>query len=80
VAKNTQQNQQSKPCIEAARSEQDLCLLALESGEFDTMTDDEWVLLCERIAKEVNNAAGSGTGSDGNVGARAASSPKSRHS
>ena len=44
------------------------------------MTDDEWVLLCERIAKEVNNAAGTSIASDGDAASRAASSAKSRHS
>lgn len=33
------------------RREQELCRLALESDIYDTMSDDEWVSLCERTGK-----------------------------
>lgn len=32
--------------------EQELCLDAIESGNYDTMTDKQWVELCERTARE----------------------------
>lgn len=32
--------------------EQALCNEALESGEYDSISDDDWILLCERIAAE----------------------------
>lgn len=32
--------------------EQALCQLALESGDYDELTDEQWVSLCEQIAKE----------------------------
>ena len=32
------------------RREQALCVAALASGEYDNMTDKEWVAMCERIA------------------------------
>jgi len=31
--------------------EQELCWLALESDAYDTMSDEEWVSLCERTGK-----------------------------
>ena len=31
--------------------EQELCRLALESDTYDTMSDEEWVSLCERTGK-----------------------------
>mgnify|MGYP000356756637 CR=1 FL=1 len=34
------------------RREQRFCLEALESGEFDGLTDDAWVKLCEGISKD----------------------------
>ncbi|MBP8131776.1 MAG: hypothetical protein KA184_19530 [Candidatus Hydrogenedentes bacterium] len=34
----------------STRREQALCRAALESGECDAMTDDEWVALCESVA------------------------------
>ena len=54
----------SKSSSEAAgRSETDatyleqlLCLEALESGEYDTMRDNDWVKLCESVAKQGNEA------------------------
>lgn len=30
--------------------EQELCNAALLSGQYDNMTDEEWVAMCERIA------------------------------
>ncbi|HPO15388.1 MAG TPA: hypothetical protein PLI09_18235 [Candidatus Hydrogenedentes bacterium] len=32
--------------------EQDLCRQALLSHEYDDMSDEEWILLCEKIAKD----------------------------
>ena len=32
--------------------EQALCNEALESGEYDSISDEDWILLCERIAAE----------------------------
>jgi len=40
----------------ATHREQALCMLALESSKYDAMSDDEWVFLCEKIAKEVRYA------------------------
>ncbi|MBI2422301.1 MAG: hypothetical protein HYV27_05680 [Candidatus Hydrogenedentes bacterium] len=40
----------------ALRREQELCVAAVTSGEYDDMSDAEWVLLCEQLAQE---AAGS---------------------
>ena len=35
----------------AMHREQALCRLALESEDYDTMSDEEWVSLCERTGK-----------------------------
>ncbi len=35
-----------------SRREQALCVDAVASGNFDTMTDTEWVAMCERVARE----------------------------
>jgi len=49
------------PEIESAKSqnrrnalneEQILCNAALESSEFDTISDDEWVAMCEKAASK----------------------------
>jgi hypothetical protein len=32
--------------------EQALCNEAIESGEYDSISDEDWILLCERIAAE----------------------------
>ncbi len=37
---------------DASRREQELCVNALETGDFDEMSDQEWVAMCERIARE----------------------------
>ena len=34
------------------RREQALCIEALESGKFDTLTDEAWVQLCETVSKD----------------------------
>lgn len=44
---NTQIGRQQS---EATLREQALCMLALESGECDDMSDSEWIALCEKIA------------------------------
>jgi len=37
---------------EASRREQTLCIAALTSGEYDHISDKEWVLMCEQAARE----------------------------
>lgn len=37
--------------------EQILCNEALESGQFDTISDDEWVALCEKVAAKSGKTA-----------------------
>ena len=37
---------------EAYRREQAFCLDALDSGEFDNLSDAEWIALCERVAQK----------------------------
>ena len=44
---------------DASRREQELCMAALASGEYDNMTDAEWVTMCEQIAHEGNGEADS---------------------
>ncbi|MCX5759080.1 MAG: hypothetical protein NTU83_11345 [Candidatus Hydrogenedentes bacterium] len=34
------------------RREQSFCNAAVESGEFDTLTDEAWVRLCETVSKD----------------------------
>ncbi len=41
----------------ATLREQDLCREALASHAYDEMSDEEWILLCEKIAKEATEAA-----------------------
>jgi len=36
------------------RREQELCVEALDSGEYDTMSDAEWVALCEKLSRSVD--------------------------
>ncbi len=38
--------------------EQELCIEATESGQYDQMSDEEWVRLCEKISRESEVAAG----------------------
>ncbi len=37
--------------------EQILCNEALASGQFDTISDDEWVALCEKVAAKSGKPA-----------------------
>lgn len=37
----------------STRREQALCRAALESGECDTLSDEEWIALCEEVAGAV---------------------------
>jgi hypothetical protein len=37
-------------------AEQHLCLEALESADFDSMSDHEWVALCENVADSARSA------------------------
>jgi len=37
--------------------EQILCNEALASGQFDTISDDEWVALCEKVAAKAGKPA-----------------------
>ncbi len=39
------------------RDEQNFCLEAMESGEYDTMSDKEWVAICERVAAGARRTA-----------------------
>jgi len=52
VKKKTYHPQTGRHETVATCREQALCLAALESGEYDGMTDKEWVLLCEEVAKK----------------------------
>lgn len=36
----------------ASRREQELCRDALDTGQYDELTDQQWVAMCERIARE----------------------------
>lgn len=40
-----------RQAVMASRREQELCVTALESGHYDSMSDDEWVALCEQLAR-----------------------------
>lgn len=31
--------------------EQEFCLKAMQTAQYDSLSDDEWVELCERVAK-----------------------------
>ncbi|MCC6143520.1 MAG: hypothetical protein IT368_06910 [Candidatus Hydrogenedentes bacterium] len=42
------------------KREQALCMEALLSGEFDSLSDQEWVALCEKIAHEEEQACAAG--------------------
>jgi hypothetical protein len=44
---------------DASRREQALCVQALSSGDYDNMSDGEWVALCEQVAREEAEAAAS---------------------
>lgn len=44
--------------------EQILCNEALASGQFDSISDDEWVALCEKVAAKAGKAAPVVTGSE----------------
>jgi hypothetical protein len=47
--------------LTATHREQALCMAALESREYDAMTDEEWVSLCEKVGKEHLGAPLEGT-------------------
>jgi len=42
--------------IDSLRREQELCIDAMSSGEFDDLSDQEWVALCERVAQQQKQA------------------------
>ena len=44
--------------------EQILCNEALLTGQFDSISDDEWVALCEKVAAKAGKAAPAVTGSE----------------
>ena len=44
----------------SVEGEQDLCNEAIQSGDFDTMTDSEWVALCEQAAGKRRETAEAG--------------------
>jgi hypothetical protein len=53
---------------EATRREQEFCMAVLESGEYDDLSDSEWIALCERVAdggQTVRKAAGGTMSSSG---------------
>ncbi len=58
---------------EATRREQELCAAALDSGEFDNMSDAEWVALCEKLGREEMAAAEEAAGCDVEPGLEEAS-------
>ncbi len=35
--------------------EQALCLRAVESGKYDSMSDKSWIALCEQVAKDARH-------------------------
>jgi|GEM_PF-2425699 len=37
------------------KQEQSFCRDALESGEYDRLSDEEWVALCERVSVTARN-------------------------
>jgi hypothetical protein len=41
----------------AIQLEQALCNAAVACDKYDTLSDDEWVELCERIAKEATSSS-----------------------
>jgi hypothetical protein len=51
MAKQPSQPEKIGQDANAMLREQELCRLALESDTYDTMSDEEWVSLCERTGK-----------------------------
>jgi hypothetical protein len=51
MSKRTTHPPEIRACSESERREQALCIEALESGEFDGLTDEAWVQLCESVSK-----------------------------
>ncbi len=49
---------------ESSQREQALCRDAIVSEEFDGMTDEQWVSMCERLARESMAKEGAGAGSE----------------
>jgi len=41
---------------DAIRREQELCVAALDSGEYDNLSDAEWVSLCEELNRKQHPA------------------------
>lgn len=56
MAKQVPQPEKVGQDTNAMLREQELCRLALESDAYDTMSDEEWVSLCERTGKETVSA------------------------
>ena len=42
------------------RREQAFCMSALETGDYDAMSDKEWVSLCEEVAGDCADASPAG--------------------
>ena len=63
----------------ALRREQDLCVSAVASGEYDHMTDQEWVVMCEQIAHEASAPAISSGSSPANRNSGTDSDAGHRH-
>lgn len=51
MPRQTPQPEKTGHDTNAVLREQELCWLALESDTYDTMSDEEWVSLCERTGK-----------------------------
>lgn len=49
---------------ESSQREQALCRDAIVSEEFDAMTDEQWVSMCERLARESAAKEGDGLAAD----------------
>ncbi|HNR29437.1 MAG TPA: hypothetical protein PKI11_00980 [Candidatus Hydrogenedentes bacterium] len=56
----------------ATRREQALCKAALESGDCDAMSDDEWVALCEAVAGAAGTDSSEGEYVQSGSGAKSA--------
>ncbi|MDK1021400.1 MAG: hypothetical protein QGD90_07165 [Candidatus Hydrogenedentes bacterium] len=54
----TDQESSSPPARRSSREEEQfLCNEALRTGDFDSISDSEWVTLCERVADKGRLAA-----------------------
>lgn len=49
------------------KQEQSFCRNALESGEYDRLSDEEWVALCERVSVKARSTAEEDLGTEDDV-------------